>query len=97
MSPVSTTSIPLPWVRSALDCGPSAIRVAVSLWDGVRKLSSPVFRITVPHIAYLSGISVRSVQRGLKALEAGGLVAVERNPGEELVVTVIGDHKEVAR
>ena len=80
--------IPLRWLVKAAGLGRCALMVGLTLWytDGMR-FQKP-FRIGQGKIAVLLEVSRSTVLRGIKRLEAAGLIFVLREPGSKLVVTL---------
>ena len=82
---------PIPWTWLACACrlrGKAAIVVALILWQeaGCRKSSTVTFRNCQARELRMKRQATR---RGLKALEAAKLIAVQRKPGRCLEVTLL--------
>ena len=87
--------VPLDWLRLASFVGGrgKAFLVGVALWylKGLKKTET--VRLTHTTLTRLQ-IKPDAARRGLKALERGGLVSVERRPGRAPVVTILDTHPE---
>ena len=79
--------IPLAWIKSAAVLPGKALAVGVSLWflRGLTRTSTLSFS---PSTWNQFGLSRSAVYRGLKQLEAAGLLAVERHRGRCPLVTI---------
>lgn len=79
--------IPWSWLVAAGDAKGRALQVAIVLWLEVGMKRSA--RVRLPHQRLREmGVDRHAVRRGLAALEAAGLVVVERRNGASPVVTV---------
>jgi hypothetical protein len=80
--------IPWPWLWRALTLPGKALHVAVLLWKeaGCRRKRTVRFRL-----AGTAGLGMHpdTARRGLRALEAAGLVSVRHRPGRALEVTLL--------
>jgi hypothetical protein len=80
--------IPWPWLRRAMVLPGKALHVALLLWKeaGCRRQRTVRFRLA--ETADL-GISQDTTRRGLRSLEAAGLITILHHPGQALEVTLI--------
>jgi hypothetical protein len=79
--------IPWVWLCKANQLRGSALGVALALWYLAGLTSSKTMALTNGPLRDL-GIDRYAKRRGLAALESAGLVAVERKPGRNPVVTL---------
>lgn len=79
--------IPFDWLQTANALPGKAGQVGIALWflAGVKK--SRIVKITA-EAERLAGCVRQTFAKGLAALEAAGLVAVERKPGQKAIVEI---------
>jgi len=80
--------IPCSWLNAAARCSGKAFQVAMALWQVAGIRSDPRVRLPQKHLREM-GVSPGSARRGLVALEAAGLVAVERSRHSSPWVTLL--------
>jgi hypothetical protein len=80
--------VPWLWVQAAMRLPGRALHVGILLWKeaGCRKSRTVRLRLTASHDY---GIHPDTLNRGLEALLAAGLVAVRRRPGHPPEVTLL--------
>lgn len=81
--------IPLDWLSQAGSLPCAALRVGLVLWFEVGRRRSTTIRLG-PGLLGKLNIPRTTGQRGLKALEAAGLVTVERHTGRCPTVSIRG-------
>ena len=86
--------IPLNWLRKAMSLGGTCLSVGIILWyyRGLKK--SITFKLGIQDIANLIGRSWLTAQRGLRALERSGLVAIKRHRGRKHLIEIQEVEKE---
>jgi hypothetical protein len=80
--------LPFAWFTAASNQPGRALAVGLLLWwqAGIKKSSTVLWR---PSAAESWGLNYQAAYRGLAALEAAGLVSVERHPGRCPIVTIL--------
>ena len=80
--------VPLKWLHTAGTLPGKALHVAVELWFQCGVCRSKEVRFTYSSVLNF-GVKRHAAYRGLRALEAAGLVTVCRSPGRCPVVAVL--------
>ncbi len=80
--------LPLPWMRCAACLPGKTLQVALTLWYLAGLQKSRTVRLATKPLE-LMGVSRDAQYDALARLEAAGLIAVERRPGQAPVVTVL--------
>jgi DNA-binding MarR family transcriptional regulator len=80
--------IPLKWLCRAATKRGKTFHVAIALWHLASMKGGPTVSLPNPLLASF-GVNRYAKSRGLKQLEAAGLVSVKRNPGRNPVVTIL--------
>jgi hypothetical protein len=84
-----------PWVLAASRLPGKALLVGLALWR-VRGRKRGSFGFSLARLQ-VEGVAINSARRGLVALEAAGLIAVERPPGQKLTVTILSVAEQAGR
>lgn len=79
--------IPLAWLETALTLPGRALAVGLLLWFEAGCARGDVVDVTYARLAR-RGLPEGTARRGLRALEAAGLVTIERRAGRALRVTI---------
>lgn len=74
-----------PWLQRAMALPGRAVHVGLHLWLMAGVLNSKVVTINLSRLS----VDRSAASRGLVALEAAGLVAVQRRPGRKPLVTIL--------
>jgi hypothetical protein len=80
--------IPLAWLAPAARLLGRALAVALSVWFESGRKAQRTVHLTGPILARF-GVSRKALYHGLRALEAAGLVSVERRAGKNPTVTIL--------
>ena len=80
--------IPLDWLSKAARLPGHALHIAVSIWFWHGILKTKTFKLSFRKMKEL-GVERTTGYRGLEALEAAGLVLVERKRGRQPVITIL--------
>jgi hypothetical protein len=80
--------VPWPWLVKAGRLPGKALAVGLMLWQRRKRFGQRVVRFSLAR-ARAEGIPVMTAQRAIRALEAAGLVRVNRKPGRALKVTIL--------
>lgn len=80
--------IPWDWLQAAMELPGRALHVALLLWKEAGCLYRRTVRFRLSGAVPFCG-SVYSARRGVRALEAAGLVSISRLPGRSLEVTLL--------
>ena len=80
--------IPMRWLERAAQQPGRALHVGIALWFFAGLTKSGKIRLSLSRLSRL-GLDRHAGSRGLRALEAAGLVAVERHPGRAPRVTLL--------
>jgi hypothetical protein len=78
--------IPWPWLETAARLPGKALAVALCLWRASGRQRRRTVKLCLERVGL--GVSKQAARRALRALEAAGLVSLERRPGRSLEVTV---------
>jgi hypothetical protein len=82
--------IPLSWLKRLCHekCGRTAHSAALAVWyvAGLRKSSTVTF---TSKVALQFGLDRTGKARGIKSLEAAGLIAVEKRPRKNPLITIL--------
>jgi hypothetical protein len=82
--------IPWPWLMRAAQLPGQAFKVGVAIWHlaGLKKKHTVALSLT----SLYEELAVHrdAARRGLSALEAAGLVSVQRHAGRKPIVTILG-------
>ena len=81
--------IPWPWLARAARQPGKALQVALALWLWAGITKCGVVALSLSRLDADVGVSRDAGRRGLEALEAAGLVSVERHAGRKPVVTLL--------
>jgi hypothetical protein len=79
--------IPWRWIERAMALPGKALHVALLLWHEAGCRNQRTVRLRL-RAGLPAGMNAWSARRGLRALEAAGLVTVSRHPGKALDVTL---------
>lgn len=80
--------IPWPWLQRAMSLPGKALHVGIRLWFEMGLARVGEVPVSLTGMQAL-GVSRFAAARGLRALEAAGLVSVNRHSGRKPVVTVL--------
>ncbi len=80
--------IPLSWLTRACVLGESSVKVALAVWFAKGVQRADVVTLTTSLMARFGGTR-KAKRSGLKALEDAGLIAVERRPKRNPLVTIL--------
>lgn len=80
--------VPWPWLLRAMGLPGRALHVGVYVWFFAGLQRSETVVLTMSRLQRELGFSRATATRGLAALEAAGLVSVERAPGRAPRVTI---------
>ncbi|QDU21264.1 hypothetical protein [Urbifossiella limnaea] len=81
--------IPMDWLTAAAALPGRALAVGLVVWFLAGCERRRTVAATLSRLAALGAGTRAAARRGLAALEAAGLVAVERHPGRSPVVTIL--------
>lgn len=85
--------IPLDWITTANSLPGKAGAVGLGLWFLKGVTCSNVVKVT-SQVEQIAGCSRKAVYAALEALEAAGLVQVQKSPGRRPIVEVISGRAE---
>lgn len=79
----SAIAVPIPWtwIRAAYGIQPACLIVALVLWYGHTKANRAGFPMSMKAMADAVGLSHRTVQRVVNAMQQAGMIQIERRPG----------------
>ena len=79
--------IPWPWLEAAARLPGRALALALCLWWEAGRRRRRTVKLCLTRVGL--GVSEYAARRALRALESAGLIAVERQPGRGLEVTLL--------
>jgi len=85
--------VPWKWLEGAAQQPGRALHVAVAIWQLAGMRRSRCVALNLSRLGSL-GVTRYAASRGLKALEAVGLVQVNRQRGRKAVVTILDHQRE---
>lgn len=81
--------VPWAWLAAAAALPGQALAVGLAVWHRRGCENSPTVKVSLRRLGQLLGVSEPVARRGLRALEAAGLVAADRRPGRAARVTLL--------
>ena len=79
--PVSVGPIPWKWIRAAYGIQPACLIVALVLWYAHAKVNRAGFQMSMKELADVAGLSHRTVQRVVSALQQAEMISIQCRPG----------------
>lgn len=81
--------IPWPWIQKAHELPGNSIAVGLVLWHYRALRKSTTFKIGIGDICGILNVSPSTARRALIALDAAGLITIDRRDGQKNMITLM--------